>query len=227
MARRAAAVWLAALPALALAATTPAGAQMFVCTTASGKTITGDQPPPECRDRDIRELNHDGSTRRVIAAPLSREQRRRQDAEAQEKAIQEEHDLAQARRDRSLLETYGSLEEVEGAKRRALDSRRTLVERAEQRLQQYRRERKRLDDEAEFYARRELPVKLKNAYASNDNMIAQQEKIKSDNQAEMQRITERYDADARRYRELEALSAQAAAERTRAREAAEAAMGSR
>src|SRR5882724_9514780 len=51
-----------------------AHAQSFVCTTASGKTVVGDQFPPECFDRETRELRSDGSLRRIIPPPLTPEQ---------------------------------------------------------------------------------------------------------------------------------------------------------
>ena len=187
---------------------------LYVCQY-KGHTITGGLPPPECKDQDVRELNPDGTLHRLIPAPLTREQRRKRDQEEQERLLQEESERAQARRDRALLETYGSVSEIEAARQRTIAARQTLVDRAQQRIEQYARERKKLDDEAEFYAKRDMPAKLKDAFAANAALAAQQERTKADVLQEMRGLNQRYDADIKRYRELEEMAAKAAAARER------------
>ncbi len=190
------------------------GSYLYVCQY-KGHTISGGLPPPECKDQDVRELNPDGTLHRLIPAPLTREQRRKRDQEEEERLRQEEAERAQARRDRALLETYGSVSEIEAARQRTIAARQVLVDRAQQRIEQYARERKKLDDEAEFYAKREMPAKLKDAFAANAALAAQQEKTKADVQQEIRALNERYDADIQRYRELEDMAAKAAAARER------------
>ncbi len=92
------------LSALPVAAQT----SLYSCTTASGKNITADLPPPECYNRPIKELRPDGSTRRVIEPPLSPEQRASRETEERRKADEDEKRRYQMRRDLALLETYGS-----------------------------------------------------------------------------------------------------------------------
>jgi hypothetical protein len=192
-----------------------AAAQMFVCTNSAGNTISGDRPPPECKDREVRVLNPDGTVRQVIAAPLTREQRRERAAAEELRQRQEEGERAQARRDRALLETYATVEEIESSRRRALAGRQMLVDRADQRIAQYQRERKRLDNEAEFYAKRDMPPKLKEAFEANKVLVQQQEKTRADALLEMQHINERFDAEKLRFQELEAMAAKAAEARER------------
>jgi len=83
---------------------------MYSC-VANGRTFSGDRPPPECANSDIRELNRDGSLRRVIPRPLTPEEQKARAIEAKKKADEEEKALAQRRRDRSLLEAYASEQE--------------------------------------------------------------------------------------------------------------------
>jgi hypothetical protein len=194
----------------------PAGAQQFlyVCTI-HGHTLSGGLPPPECKGEDIRELNPDGTLHRLIPAPLTPEQRKKRDQEEHERMLAEEAERAQARKDRSLLETYGSVSEIEAARTRTIASRQELVNRADQRIAQYAKEKKRLDDEAEFYAKREMPAKLKDAFDANKALTAQQEKTKADVIQEMRVLNARYDAEAKRYQELEDMAAKAAAARER------------
>ena len=109
--------------AFLLAVATAASAQsptMFTC-VAGGRTFSGDRPPPECFNSDIRELNRDGSLRRVIPRPLTAEEQKVRALAAKKKAEEEEKALALRRRDRSLLEAYGSEQEIEVARAKALD----------------------------------------------------------------------------------------------------------
>jgi hypothetical protein len=187
---------------LTLYAAADARAQLYVCTTASGRTVTADRPPAECADRPIRELRPDGSVRRVIEPPLTAEQRAARDAEAKRQIEEAERQRSQMRRDLSLLETYGSVNEIEATRNRALSDRQVIIERAARRKEELKRERKKLDDESEFYLKREMPEKLKRALAANNEMVKSQDKIIGDTRADMARVNERYDAEAKRFREL-------------------------
>ena len=196
---------LAALAAGSLLASfcaLPAAAQTLYTCVANGRTYTGDRPPPECANSDVRELNKDGSTRRVIPRPLTAEEQRVRAAEERRRRDEEERVLAQRRRDRSLLDAYASEEEIEAARGKALASSTEVLRRSQSRLDRMQSEKKRLDDEAEFYRRRELPETLKRAYASNEQEKAAELKIIQDARGEMQRINDRFDSDLRRFREL-------------------------
>jgi hypothetical protein len=193
---------LVAVLAVSAGSAMAAPGDLFVCTDARGKTITSDQPPPECADRPIKELRSDGSVRRVIEPPLTAEQRAQKAAEDRRKVEEEGRRRDQARHDRALLEVYSDQNEIEQARARAVVSRGALIERARKRMDDLQRERKKLDDEAEFYAQREKPDKLKRAYDINAAMVKAQEKIIADTETELKRINERFDAESKRFREL-------------------------
>jgi hypothetical protein len=106
------------------------------------------------------------------------------------------------RRDRALLATYGSVEEIEAARTRDLLGLHRRIDAANQRRDDLGRERKKLDDEREFYPRGNLPDPLVRALDANAEMTALQEKITADVQAEIQRVNQFYDARVKRYREL-------------------------
>ena len=182
--------------------------QLFVCTTPSGRTITADQPPPECGDKAITELRPDGSVRRVIEPPLSAAERAERELEAKRQIEEAERQRGQMRRDLSLLETYGNENEIEATRNRALGDRQTLIERALKRMDELKRERRRLDDESEFYLKHDVPEKLKRELAANNEMVKSQQKIITDTRADMARVNERYDAESRRFRELVSAGAQ-------------------
>jgi hypothetical protein len=181
---------------------TVAWSQLFVCTTPSGRTLTGDNPPPECQNAVIRELNRDGSIKRVIEPPLTPEQKKKRELEDKQRREREKQAQEQLRKDRALLETYASEDEIEASRDRTLASRQALIDRANQQLREFKMDRKRLDDEAEFYLKREMPNKLKRALDDNAALQAHQLKAIEDIRADMQRINERYDGELQRFREL-------------------------
>ena len=56
----------------------------------------------------MRELNRDGSVRRVIARPLTQDELRARALEAKKQLEEEDSNWSQRRRDKSLLEEYAS-----------------------------------------------------------------------------------------------------------------------
>lgn len=192
--------------AIACAQSQPLAPTIYSC-VANGRTYSGDRPPPECVNSDIRELNKDGSVRRVIPRPLTQEEQKARALEAKKRLEDEERALAQRRRDRSLLEAYANEDEIEAARIKALDTSREVVRRSQARIERMDAERKRLDDESEFYKKRELPDSIKRAYANNEQEKSAELKIVRDARAEMQRINERFDAERKRFRELVAQGA--------------------
>lgn len=209
MAREWRAAWRVVLAGLMFASALPASAQLYVCTTKAGKTLTGDRPPPECADRAIRELRADGSTKRIIEPPLTDEQKAQRELEHKKRLEGEVVAREQLRKDKALLEAYSSEAEIEDARDRQLAQRNQMIEVANKRLQGHQQARTKLDDEKEFYVKRELPEKLKRAYESNDVIVRSEEKIIASLKADIVRINERFDDDRRRFRELVASGATA------------------
>jgi hypothetical protein len=189
---------------LAALSVAPIGAwsQLYVCTTTNGRTLTGDMPPYDCQNVAIRELNSDGSVKRVIEPPLTPEQKKKREQEEKQRRDRERQAQEQLRKDRALLETYASEDEIEASRDRTLASRQALIGRANRQLKEFNMDRKRLDDEAEFYQKRQMPDKLKRALDDNAALQAQQLRAIDDIRADMQRINERYDGELQRFRDL-------------------------
>ena len=195
---------LLAAGVVALLSALPAVAQtsLYSCTTASGKNITADLPPPDCYNRPIKELRPDGSTRRVIEPPLSPEQRAARETEERRKLDEDERRRTQMRRDLALLETYGSEQDIEDARVRAVATREAVIERAHKRMDDLKGERKKLDDEKEFFTKREMPEKLKRSFAGNAEAMQQQQKVIADAEAEKERVNSRFEGERTRFRQL-------------------------
>lgn len=175
---------------------------LYVCTTKNGKTITSDRPPEECSDRAIRELRGDGSTRRIIDPPLTDEQKEQREIERKKRLEDERLAREQLRKDRALLEAYGSETEIDEARDRQLAQRSQMVDVANKRLEGHLAARKKLENEKEFYLNREMPTKLKRDFAANDTILRTEEKVINGLKADMVRINEHFDEERRRFREL-------------------------
>jgi hypothetical protein len=194
------------LPLPASAQTSSASGFMYTCIS-NGKVYTADRPPAECANVDMRELNRDGSVRRIIPRPLTVDEQRARALEAKKKIEDEERQLSQRRRDRSLLEAYATDAEIEAARKKSLEGAEQIIKRSQERSLSLSQDKRRLDDEAEFYKKREQPDSLKRAYALNEQAVAAEQKIVAEARAEVDRINERFDAERRRFRELVAQGA--------------------
>ncbi len=192
---------LALLSALALAGPAWGVGSIFTCTV-NGKTFSADRVPQECANADVRELNRDGSVRKVIARPLTLDEQRARAVEAKKRLEEEDVQLAQRRRDKSLLEAYASEQEIDAVRAKSLESSNQAIERANQRLTGLNVERKKLNDESEFYKKATLPEQIKRSYVSNQQQVGTEEKILTEARNEIQRINERFDAERKRFREL-------------------------
>jgi len=80
--------------------------EFYRCRTASGQSVFGQSIPPECMDKDVEVLDATGRVVRTIPGRKSME------VVAQQKADVEAQNVA-AQRDRTLLATYLSVEDIE------------------------------------------------------------------------------------------------------------------
>ena len=80
----------------------------------SGKVIgCGDKVPPEYQDSATKELSQRGVTIRQSDAPLTAEQRRVQQAEAERKQADQQKKEAQRRQDKAILDTFTTEKEID------------------------------------------------------------------------------------------------------------------
>ncbi len=202
-------LFLAAAPgSMSLAWAQPASSPIYVCTDEQGRIISSDQPIQACAKRAVRELNRDGSLRRVVPPPMTRAEER---AAAQRALIQQEQERiqrAQQARDRHLLLTYQSPEdllrrhqkqvtlideEIEAAVKRILVLDQSLREEkaaAQEWLDQQKRPNAKLP-----YAREQRISSIANAILAEDSLIKERRN-------ERERLVKDYLANAKRLNEL-------------------------
>jgi hypothetical protein len=179
----------------------PAGGGIYTCEV-NGKRQTSDRVIPECSDRPQRVLNPDGSLRMIVPPSMTADERA--DTEARERAEQAERVGKQdaIRRDRNLVARFPNETAHRKARRAALDDVDNAVRISEARVKLLRAERKKLDDEAEFYPNKQLPFKLKSAIDANEAALAAQQGLIQNQEAERVRINANYDAELRHLEQL-------------------------
>lgn len=181
---------------------TPNAAGIYSCQDANGRHITSDRPIPSCLDREQRVLNKDGSQRKVVPPRQTLQERLKAEEIARERERAEQAHLAAVRRDRKLMMRFPDEATHNLAREKALDDVREAMGRSELRVRTLQRERKGLMNEAEFYKKKTMPIKLKSEIEGNDASLAAQAEIIANHQAEMKRLNAVYDTELARLRLL-------------------------
>lgn len=196
---RQAAVLAAGVLAVGAAWAAPA---IYTCVDANGKRLTSDRPIVECATREQRQLNPDGSVKRIVPPTLTADERAEQEARERQAQVERAAQLDAIRRDRNLMVRFPNEAAHNKARAAALDDVHNAVQLSEKRLVVLAADRKPLMDEAEFYVGRQLPLKLRQALDANDAATEAQRALIQNQQAEMVRINALFDAELARLRRL-------------------------
>ena len=175
---------------------------IYSCVDANGKKITSDRPIADCASREQRELNPDGSVRRVVPPTPTLEERSAIEAREVEQAADRARQREAILRDRNLMARFPNQAAHQKAREAALEDVRKSVVTSESRLAVLLRERKPLLDEAEFYVGKPLPVALKTRLDANEASADALRSLLQNQKLEVVRINTRYDAELERLRSL-------------------------
>jgi hypothetical protein len=175
---------------------------IYTCTTPDGRRLTSDRPISECTAREQRVLNPDGSLRTTLPPYLSPEERAIKEAAERRAAGERLARLDAVRRDRTLMQRYPNEAAPQHARHTALDDANKAMRISERRIQDLEKERRPLNDEAEFYRGRPQPAKLKQAMDANDAGVEAQQQLIENQKAEIVRINARFDAELARLKKL-------------------------
>ena len=192
-----------------LAAMLPQRAQaaIFVCPSAGGAPQTSDHLTADCMMHGGRELNPDGSVRRVILSPQQQAA-----ADAQQRLAQRDaqSQLDALREQRALLTRYPDAQRLAQAERDDLRTPQALIANAQQSLLDLAAERKHLLQDAQFYPDGHYPPELRNRFEANALLRRQQQQLIAGQQQAMARTRARYAALRQRMQPLWARAAAAA-----------------
>jgi hypothetical protein len=175
----------------------PNAAGIYSCTDAKGRTITADRPIPDCLDREQRELNPSGTTRRVVEPSYTaREQAEREDRERAAQ-LQAARLVEERRRERALLVRYPNPAAHDRERAEALVQIDVVIQAARKRLAELGEDRKRVDDELEFYKKdpAKAPDALRRRIEDIARSVAVQNRFIGEQEDEKKRVNARFDEE--------------------------------
>ena len=181
----------------------PAAAKLYKWVDDNGVTHYGETIPPEYADKDREELNKYG---RVIKSEevMTPERRREKEQEEEKQREAEKAALEQQRHDRTLINTYSNVNEIDLARKRSVQQIDARINMLNSNLNTANERLLSLQNEADRYAKsnREMPASLK-----DDLKITQErrDKLQQDLEkpnAQKAALEARFDADRKRYIEL-------------------------
>lgn len=181
----------------------PVAAKMYKWVDDKGTTHYGETIPPEYANKDRSVLNKDG---RVIKTQevLTLEERRAKEQMDAQKRKDDEAASEEKRRDRTLLNTYSNVTEIDLARSRNLqqvdtriNSTNTLVKRANDNLLALQKESDNL-----VKANRPIPASLQEDLKESQARLTKLQQELKKYMDEKASVEARYDADKVRYKEL-------------------------
>lgn len=178
-----------------------AQAQIFFCKDASGKTIAADRPIPECSDRQVRVLSKNGVHKRVIAAPLTAEQKQEKLLQ-EEKRKQDEAILAEQRQqDRAMLLLYQNEQDIASARKRETEQLKERIAIDREKIAEAEKRRAMAQAEA-GRSQGKSAAAPQLALESLERTIRDNRKSIAAYEADMAAVNRRYDKTVQRFREL-------------------------
>lgn len=178
-------------------------ADMFCCQDpVTNRRVCGDVVPEQCKGRGYKIIDSSGNVVKEVGPPMTAEQLANQKAEAKRKKEMEAAAREQRRRDAALLETYANVQEIENNRLRSEQEVIVGMKQAEARIAEAQKRRKKFEDEAEFYKKRELPIEVARGLKDADDEINAQNALLTSKQQDLERVRAKFAEDKKRYLEI-------------------------
>jgi len=183
---------------------TSAPASIYTCTDARGRTLTADRPIAECTDREQRELNPSGTTRRRVEPTYTPRELAEREDRAREAALQAARQLDERRRERALLVRYPNATVHDRERGEALVQIDAVIQAARKRLEELAEDRKKVEEELEFYKHdvSKAPGAVRRKLEDNTQSVAVQNRFIGEQEDEKKRVNARFDEERGRLRQL-------------------------
>ena len=195
-------------------------AAMYKWVDEKGVTHYTDKMPPDAVDKANVEMNKDGiAVKRTEPAPTPEQRRAKALEEERLKATARERETVD-RRDRALMQSYTTEDEIDLARNRALGTIETQMTSAQAYSQQLAKRRDELQAKRKTFGTKPVPAAIDTELESIADELSKQAALIAERKRDSAVITARYDQDKQRWRELrtinEARDAAAAAEAAKA-----------
>ena len=202
------ATYLAGLPLLltgivqAQPQAAPAG--IYNCIDSRGRNITSDRPIADCVDREQRELNPSGTTRRRIDPTYTAREQAERDERERLAALAALRQNEERRRERALLMRYPNVSAHERERKEAISQIDAVIQAARKRQAELVDERKKVDNELEFYKgdASKAPASIRRQLDDNAQSALVQNRFIGEQEDEKKRVNARFDEERARLRQL-------------------------
>jgi hypothetical protein len=165
-----------------------------------------DKMPPEAVDKGSVELNKQGlPVKRTEPAPTVEQRRAKAAEEERQKQVAREREVVD-RRDRALMESYTSEEEIDLARSRALGTIDSQVQSAQAYSVQLTKRRGELEAKRKSFGDKPPPPAFEREMESIADELSRQTTLIAEKKREAATVMARYDADKARWRELRAIA---------------------
>ena len=192
----------------------PAGAAapargIYSCNDGHGRTITSDRPIADCIDREQRELSPSGTTRRRIEPTWTAKEQAERDERQRHAAMVAARQLEERRRERALLVRYPNATTHDRERADALAQIDVVIGAAKKRMAELSEERRKIEDELEFYKKdiSKAPASVRRQLDDNVQSVAVQNRFIGTQEDEKRRLNARFDEEAVRLKLLWAANA--------------------
>ncbi|MEO6623781.1 MAG: DUF4124 domain-containing protein [Burkholderiaceae bacterium] len=199
------------LLAVLMQATAVAQQGVYTCVDAKGRNLTSDRPIAECTDREQKVLNPSGTVKARVGPNPTAQERADQEAKERQQAEARAVVAEEKRRERALLMRYPNREVHDKERHDAVAQAGAVTQAASKRIDELLADRRKLDDEMEFYKKdtAKAPLALRRQIEDANQSVAVQKRLIAEQENEVRRINARFDEELMRLRQL--WSAQAAA----------------
>ncbi len=185
-----------------LFATAAQAGSTFCCADDKGKQVCSDVLPPACYGKAYREINERGITVKRVDAPLTAEQLAKKEEEAKQAKEEAQRKLEQDHKNRALLATYATEQDIDYMRNRAVSELQKAIEDSKVKLDDVAKKQVKLNEEAEFYKKKTLPFQLRNAMRENEDERKTFQSTIDTKQKDIAAVKAKYDDELARYREL-------------------------
>ena len=168
------------------------------CKDADGNWHYGDHAADECAKTKVIEMSEQGTKRRVIAAPPTKEElaeRERHKEEIEREAQKKEE---QAKRDKLLLTTYSSESDINFIRDRKIAQIESQIKATEETLKPMRAALERMEKQSDNSPQSKKQIEKTKA------QIARHEDVVTDKRKEQEQLRQKYEEELKRFRELKA-----------------------
>jgi len=188
---------------LAALSSTAHAQEILMCKDASGKTFTSDRPIPECSGRAVRQLDRNGMVRREIPAPLTPQQKRQKQLEAERIKAEQAETAERRQQDKAILARYRNEADIEVARKRTVDTVQEQAKRESTSLAAAEKRKKEIEAEITRAGGPKTPA-LQSALGEARQAIANSQQKLREYESETAQINGKFALTLKRYRELTA-----------------------